>query len=107
MSGNSYEDALGRLKLLISDLCVKYQILAESPSINAVDKAAFQRLADKASDKVETCEALYLLTRMLSAHCKKPVILLIDEYDVPLAPPVPAAITTRCSIRSGPCSIRP
>lgn len=85
VSGHTFEDAFGRLKMLISDLCVKYSFLSDSPKVNVVDKSSFLNLANKTADKVETCDALYLLTRMMNAHYGKPVILLIDEYDVPLA----------------------
>ena len=41
------------------------------------------RLQNAESGHVQNC--LYLFTRMMSTHYHKPVILLIDEYDVPLA----------------------
>jgi Predicted AAA-ATPase. len=39
---------------------------------------------EKGSD-ADVQNSLLSLTRMMSAHYGKPVILLIDEYDVPLA----------------------
>jgi hypothetical protein len=41
-------------------------------------------MLNRASD-YEVQNSLLILSRMMSAHYGKPVILLIDEYDVPLA----------------------
>ena len=85
VSGLAFEEAFDRLKLLISDLCIKYNFLADSLNVNEVDRLTFRKLSEKTANKAETCDALYIMTRMMNAHYGKPVILFIDEYDVPLA----------------------
>lgn len=85
VNGNNFEDAFDRLKILISDLCIKNSFLSDSLKVNPLDRESFRKLADKTADKADTCNALYLLTRMMCSHYGRQVILLIDEYDVPLA----------------------
>ncbi len=50
-----------------------------------MQKERFSLLARKSPDINEFKNSLVLLANMLKAHYGKPVILLIDEYDVPLA----------------------
>jgi len=85
VTGNNFESAMERFRLLMSDLCKKYAFLEYSERVDTDDANFFRRVkANKESD-VEACEALYLLTRMMDAHYGRKTILLIDEYDVPLA----------------------
>ncbi len=44
----------------------------------------FVKVRDKQANMDETTNALVLLTRMMAVYYGKPVILLVDEYDVPL-----------------------
>ena len=48
-------------------------------------KEVFQRLKECKASKTELKNSLELLTRMMQAHYGRPVILLLDEYDVPIA----------------------
>ena len=57
----------------------------ESDRLNALDKEIFYRLAAKKADQEEVENGLMKLSKMMALHYEKPVILLLDEYDVPLA----------------------
>ena len=69
-------------------LCNEHSYLADSPSVNENDRKEFIQLADIVDGKpTDTMlkTSILLLMRMMQAHFQKPVILLLDEYDVPLA----------------------
>ena len=54
-------------------------------SSNPFDRDVFLRVQAKTAGKDEVRSALKTIIRMMTAVYGKPVILLIDEYDVPLA----------------------
>ena len=85
VEGNDFDSAWGMLKILVSDLCKKYSYLEESESVDKDDMICFQELKARKGKPEDIKDCLHLLMRMMNAHYGKPVILLIDEYDVPLA----------------------
>lgn len=85
ISGSNFESAYEMLQVLAADVCKKYAFLENSHKVDADDKEIFRKLKARQADDGSLKNFLYLLTRMMHAHCGKPVILLIDEYDVPLA----------------------
>ncbi len=85
VDGMNFEEAYDMLRAEIARACKSHLYLLESTTINAFDKDIFARVAGKQASKEEVKNALTGLTQMLSAHFHKPAVLLIDEYDVPLA----------------------
>lgn len=85
VEGLMFEDAYGMLKVLISELCKKYAFLEESDKADADDRLIFAKIKAQEADKENLKSSLVLFTRMMTAHYGKPVILLVDEYDVPLS----------------------
>ena len=81
----TFSKAYGKLKIILSDVCKKHEYLEKSDKVNCEDAETFQRLMFKKATDEEVQNSLLLLCRMMNAHYGKPVILLIDEYDVPLA----------------------
>ncbi len=81
----SFEDALEKIQSRISDICKENAFLLDSPSVDEADREALRTLKAKKGDKVLLYDSLKILCRALHAHYGRPVILLIDEYDVPLA----------------------
>ena len=83
--GLTFQRAYGMLKGAISDLCIRHAYLGNSDRVDPDDKNLFLKLkANTASDE-EIINSLRSLMRMMAAHYGRPVILLLDEYDVPLA----------------------
>jgi len=66
-------------------MCKKYAFLADSKRVREADKEEFRKLKAMDAGTVELKHSLFLFTRMMNIHYGKPAILLIDEYDVPLA----------------------
>ncbi|MBR1708828.1 MAG: AAA family ATPase [Clostridia bacterium] len=83
--GRDYGMIFRSFQNLISTLCKSWDILLSSESVNKFDKLLLEKLMAGESGEVDTVEALDLLTRMLHTHYKKPVFVIIDEYDVPMA----------------------
>ncbi len=63
----------------------KVQYLLESGALSESDKMEYKSLLDSKMDESTFCDSLRTLSEMLEKHHHTKVILLIDEYDVPLA----------------------
>ena len=85
VDGLDFQGAYGMLEETISDLCEEHRYLLDSSQISDLEKSVMERLIWKKATDQELKGGLLRLTRMMQAHYGKPIILLIDEYDVPLA----------------------
>ena len=85
VEGRTYDDAYAMLKSTLSRLCIEHAYLADEKTVNAVDRDTFMRLMNRTATKDEVKSSLDTIMRMMYAVYGKTVILLIDEYDVPLA----------------------
>ena len=81
----SFEEAYKTLLVKLAELCKKNRYLTDSEKVDADDKKVFLNLAEKKAELAEVKDSLKTIMRMMAAHYGKQVILLIDEYDVPLA----------------------
>ncbi|MEZ3485261.1 MAG: ATP-binding protein [Lachnospiraceae bacterium] len=85
IEGRSFQRAYGILKDVIASLCKQHAYLGTSERTDPDDKEIFLQLKSKKADISDVECALGTLLRMMKAHYDKDVVLLIDEYDVPLA----------------------
>ena len=83
--GENFEDAYKMLEYCLADVCKESIPIINNASVDNDDKQLFLRLKAKTAAIDEVKYSLKTLTRILSAIYGKKVILLIDEYDVPLA----------------------
>ena len=81
----SYKIAYDMAVLMINDVAAKAQYLLESDNLSEFDKNAYRKLLDDSMSEAVFCGSLKKLSELLEKHYGQPVILLIDEYDVPLA----------------------
>ena len=82
------EDFNGAYKMLASrlaDVCKGLTDIGKSDLVNPADKDIFSRLMYKKAEDDEVKNSVKTIMRMLYTVYGKQVILLIDEYDVPLA----------------------
>lgn len=77
--------AYDKLKNVIADICKSVADLVEEPSVNRADAQIFERLMFNEASDAEVQGALKTIMRLMHDVYGKKVILLIDEYDVPLA----------------------
>ena len=85
MDGMNYEMAFRMGARAVRRAASKVQYLLESDALTESDKREYQSLLDSSMDEATFCDSLRILSEMLEKHHKSKVILLIDEYDVPLA----------------------
>lgn len=85
VDGLDFTGAYDMLTWVISELYKKHLYLLESDRINECDKEIARQLIRGNASLKDTKGSLLLLTRLLQQYYRKPVILLIDEYDVPVA----------------------
>ena len=83
--GTIFENALGLLQFTIAELCKKHTYLIESDVVDQDDKETFRKLKSMGSNLPELQGSIIMLMNMMKAYYNKQVILLIDEYDVPIA----------------------
>ena len=85
VDGKNYEEAFNLLREKISNLFKDFYFLKDSFMLEEDDKNLFNKLKSGISTELEVLKSLSTLVRLLHLHYEKTVILLIDEYDVPLA----------------------
>ena len=85
VDGLNFSSAYEMLRSVIEELCVEHEYLLENSKITDYDKQSLKRILEKQAVETEIKNSLQLLTRMMQIYYGKPVILLIDEYDVPVA----------------------
>ena len=92
--GRSFEFAREALKGVIGDEARRFSFLSNSENLSEKDKVAYERLVEisretgnggiYAMSENVLVSGLLTLSALLHKHYGKKVILLIDEYDVPL-----------------------
>ena len=92
--GRSFEFAREALKGVIGDEARRFSFLSNSENLSEKDKAAYEQLVEisretgnggiYAMSENVLVSGLLTLSALLHKHYGKKVILLIDEYDVPL-----------------------
>lgn len=79
----NFENAVAQLRTVIAKLFQKYEYLLEG--IRESDREEFERLENKKATIPDLMDSLSFLIDLLYRYHNKQVILLIDEYDVPMA----------------------
>lgn len=85
INGDSYEKARDMAAQIITGEARRFQYLLDSEHLTAYDKETFSALLQTDMKEAVLCGSLKVLSELLEKHHKSKVILLIDEYDVPLA----------------------
>ncbi len=85
VNGLDFDNAYGAFRMMVSDLCVSHSYLTKSSMVDENDREIFKRLKRCEGTKTEVKESLYIIMRMMKMHYERPVVLIMDEYDVPLA----------------------
>ena len=85
VDGLDFGSAYEMLCTVIAEVCVTHGYLQESARVAQYDKNLLKRIEAGTATQVELKNSFVTLTRAMAAHYGKPVILLLDEYDVPIA----------------------
>ena len=84
LSNRSFDNSISHFKSLISSYIDKNQYLLTSENISEVNRNKILKLYDETGDIADYQQSLKLLSDCLYTHFNEEVIILIDEYDVPL-----------------------
>jgi len=84
LKNNNWKDALTNLKSLISDLYSTFLHSLEEFKDNKKNKGLIDEIINNKANIVDYQKSLKYLIDFLSVKFNKPVLLLIDEYDVPI-----------------------
>ncbi len=85
VDGLTFTSAYEMLAATITDLYKEHLYLLGSDKINPYDQEIIRRLVEGKASVTEVKRSLSLLITFMKMYYGKPVILLLDEYDVPVA----------------------
>lgn len=85
VEAETFEGAYRMLKTKLADLCKELDFLLDETAVNSADRDIFRKLMFKTAEEDDVKNSLKTIMRMLYAVYGRKTILLIDEYDVPLA----------------------
>ncbi len=85
IEAENYKDAVDAIRIRIGALYSQFDEVLNNQHVKSGDRKLFQKLIDCKTGDMTLRGALLFLTNVLFQHYSKPVILLIDEYDVPVS----------------------
>ena len=83
--GLNFQRAYDQLVYEIGSLFEEHSYLTDCEQLSENERQMFRRLQNQQASTVEISRSLQLLLQIMNKYYGKPVILLLDEYDVPLA----------------------
>ena len=84
VEGLTFDDAYEMLRRVLRSEMLRLSFLAESDRISEKEKYSFRRFLDEQDTREDVRDSLKMLSGLLYGYYGQKVILLIDEYDVPL-----------------------
>ena len=85
VDGLNFDSAYEMLASVMADLFNEHSYLLQDERISAYDREMLERIMNASASMTELKNSLSLMTRVMQIHYGKSVILLLDEYDVPVA----------------------
>ena len=85
VDGLNFRSAYEMLSAVIADLYKEHQYLMDCERINEADREIIRKITWGTASETEIKRSLALLISAMREYYGKPVILLLDEYDVPVA----------------------
>ena len=85
VEGLDFQGAYDMLSVVVSEVYKKHLYLLDSEKVNDFDKEILKRVIEGKASVKDMKNSLVFLTHVMQEHYGRQVILLIDEYDVPVA----------------------
>lgn len=85
VDGTNFNNAFELLKFVLAQCCENHDYLLESNKISEQHKNLFNSVRNRTASVTDVQGFILVLTNMMQVFYNKSVILLLDEYDVPLA----------------------
>lgn len=82
IEGMTFEEARNMLKIILKNEARRHYYLKNSDRLTDDDKQQYEQILLGTSEN--TADSLRLISQLLFLHYDKKVVILIDEYDVPL-----------------------
>ncbi len=89
-TGRTFDEAKSMLRNIIGNEAMRFQILMQSEHLTEIERKQYAKIlslnddGEFAMSDVLLKSSLFTLTQLLKKHYGQDVIMLIDEYDVPL-----------------------
>ena len=80
----NYEYMIMQMKTIMMDMFYEHRYVLDSDKIPTGEKNIFTRILNAEATDIDLVNSLKVLSKMLYIYYDKPVIVLIDEYDVPI-----------------------
>ena len=84
VSASDFETAMKMLVIEVSTEFDRHKYLLDSPLLDEAEKNRYRKILSQEADVVDYRNSLKFLSSCLEKHYTEKVIILIDEYDVPL-----------------------
>lgn len=82
--GKNFDEAVKSMSLIINKLMRQHQYLLQDNKLSGIDKECLAQFFKLDLEEYMQSDSLSILSEMLCKYYGKKVIVLIDEYDVPL-----------------------
>ena len=82
--GRTFNDMMFALKTELVEIFIEHAELLKSEKLLDIEKEMFNTVLNFKANEVQIQGAIKLLSRLLQKEYESPVMLLVDEYDVPL-----------------------
>ena len=89
-TGENFAEAKGMLRRIIGKEAMRFQFLLQSNKLTEIEHNQYKALINIDETGIFTMpdellkDSLQLLSQLLQKHCGQSVVMLLDEYDVPL-----------------------
>ena len=89
-TGRTFDEAKSMLRNIVGTEAMRFQFLMKSENLTQIERKQYEKLlalnddGEFAMSDVLLKSSLYTLSQLLRKHYEQDVIMLIDEYDVPL-----------------------
>lgn len=85
IEGMNFDGAQTAFATVVRAEAMRHQYLLESDKLTEIDKSEFRSLFESRMSSELLGQSIWILSRLLQKHYGTQVVILIDEYDVPLA----------------------
>ena len=80
----NYEYMIMQMKTIMMEVFYEHRHIIESDKILEGERNLFKKITSATATDIDLINSIKILSKMLYMYYEKPVILLIDEYDVPI-----------------------
>lgn len=85
VDGLNFQDAYAMLCSVVTEICAEHKYILDGNNISEYDRKTLENIIEQKASATEIKNSIVSLTRAMDIYYGKPVILIMDEYDVPVA----------------------